>query len=268
MIQVREAIIVEGKYDKIKLSNFIDGLIITTDGFGIFKNKEKQALIRRLADTRGILILTDSDGAGFVIRNFLKGSVSQNRIKHAYIPDIFGKEKRKDKPSKEGKLGVEGISEKILCDAIARSGAECSLSDQRVKTEKEINKEISVADLNAVLLADERKVFAEFQNKLFQIGDDRFPQILLFEILRNIQKLQHIRIPQRTDSRMALDQILVLSLRKHCPLVKHTVDLPFKLTFHITVLNTQTNIKLFYLVGFAAGHDQQIIRPRNFSHQW
>ncbi len=164
MIQVREAIIVEGKYDKIKLSNFIDGLIITTDGFGIFKNKEKQALIRRLADTRGILILTDSDGAGFVIRNFLKGSVSQNRIKHAYIPDIFGKEKRKDKPSKEGKLGVEGISEKILCDAIARSGAECSLSDQRVKTEKEINK----ADLFACGLTGTANA-SENRNRLKKI---------------------------------------------------------------------------------------------------
>ena len=114
MIKIKEAVIVEGKYDKIRLSNFIDGLIITTDGFGIFKDKEKQRLIKHLADTRGILILTDSDGAGFVIRNFLKGAVSPDKIKHAYIPDILGKEKRKDKPSKEGKLGVEGISDEII----------------------------------------------------------------------------------------------------------------------------------------------------------
>lgn len=140
MIKIKEAIIVEGKYDKIKLSNFIDGLIITTDGFGVFKNKEKQALIRHLAQTRGLLVLTDSDGAGFVIRNFLKGTVPSDKIKNAYIPDIFGKEKRKDKPSKEGKLGVEGVSEKILCDAIAKSGAECELSDDYVKSEKEITK--------------------------------------------------------------------------------------------------------------------------------
>ncbi len=140
MIKVKEAIIVEGKYDKIKLSNFIDGLIITTDGFGVFKNKEKQFLIRHLAEKRGILILTDSDGAGFVIRNFLKGTVPKDKIKHAYIPDIFGKEKRKDKPSKEGKLGVEGISEEILCRAIANSGAECNLYDGYVKSEKEITK--------------------------------------------------------------------------------------------------------------------------------
>ncbi len=140
MIKIQEAVIVEGKYDKIKLSNFIDGLIITTDGFGIFKNKEKQALIRHLADTRGILIMTDSDGAGFVIRNFLKGVVPQNKIKHAYIPDIQGKEKRKDKPSKEGTLGVEGIPEDILCNAISRSGAHCQLTEGRAKAPQEITK--------------------------------------------------------------------------------------------------------------------------------
>lgn len=126
MIKVREAIIVEGKYDKIKLSNIVDGLIITTDGFGVFKDKEKQALIRHLAEKRGILILTDSDSAGFVIRNFLKGAVPADKIKHAFVPDIFGKEKRKLKPSKEGKLGVEGISQQIIEKAIIASGAHCS----------------------------------------------------------------------------------------------------------------------------------------------
>ena len=140
MIKIKEAVIVEGKYDKIRLSNFIDGLIITTDGFGIFKNREKQQLIKRLADTRGILILTDSDGAGFVIRNFLKGAVSPDKIKHAYIPDILGKEKRKDKPSKEGKLGVEGISDEIIMNAIARSGAGCELNKGNVRTQSEITK--------------------------------------------------------------------------------------------------------------------------------
>ena len=129
MIRIEEAVIVEGKYDKIKLANFIDGLIITTEGFGVFKDKEKQALLRRLAKTRGLLILTDSDGAGFVIRNFLKGCIPKQQMKHAYIPDIIGKEKRKDKPSKEGKLGVEGMTEEILAKAIAASGAKCSLTE-------------------------------------------------------------------------------------------------------------------------------------------
>ncbi len=140
MIKVKEAIIVEGKYDKIKLANFIDGLIITTDGFGIFNNKEKQTLIRHLAQTRGILILTDSDGAGFVIRNFLKGTVPKSQIKNAYIPDIFGKEKRKDRPSKEGKLGVEGLPEKVIYDAILKSGTQCEFTRSYVKQEKEITK--------------------------------------------------------------------------------------------------------------------------------
>lgn len=140
MIKVKEAIIVEGKYDKIKLSGFIDGLIITTDGFGVFKDKEKLSLIRRLADERGLLILTDSDGAGFVIRNFLKGTVPQNKLKHAYIPDIFGKERRKDAPSKEGKLGVEGISEEILVQAISRSGACCEQCEGKAVNAGDITK--------------------------------------------------------------------------------------------------------------------------------
>lgn len=122
MIKVREAVIVEGKYDKIKLSSLIDGLILETNGFHIFKDKEQMALIRSLADTRGILILTDSDSAGFLIRNYLAGSIAPEKIKHAYIPDILGKERRKAKPSKEGKLGVEGVPLKILEDALLRAG--------------------------------------------------------------------------------------------------------------------------------------------------
>ena len=140
MIRVKEAVIVEGKYDKIRLENFIDGLILTTEGFGIFKNKEKQMLIRRLAAERGILILTDSDGAGFVIRNFLKGCIPKEKVFHAYIPDIFGKERRKGKASKEGKLGVEGISDDILKNAIALSGAHCTVDDSNVRLQNEITK--------------------------------------------------------------------------------------------------------------------------------
>ena len=122
MIKIEQAVIVEGKYDKLKLSNVIDALIIETDGFGIFKDKEKQKLIKRLACTRGILILTDSDSAGFKIRSFIGGSVPPEQVTHAYIPDIFGKERRKEAPSKEGKLGVEGISAEILRQALERAG--------------------------------------------------------------------------------------------------------------------------------------------------
>lgn len=139
LIKVKEAVIVEGKYDKIKLSSVIDGLIIETNGFRIFKDKEKQNLIRRLADTRGILVLTDSDSAGFVIRNFLKGVVPNNKIKHAYIPDVYGKERRKEKPSKEGKLGVEGIDQNIILEAIRRAGIKCGVSD-KVGERREITK--------------------------------------------------------------------------------------------------------------------------------
>lgn len=123
MIKLKEAVIVEGKYDKIRLSAIIDAPIIETNGFRIFKDKEKVNLIKELARTRGLLVLTDSDGAGFVIRNFLNGIVPPGTVKHAYIPPIEGKEKRKEKPSKEGTLGVEGMDEQTLLTAIRDSGA-------------------------------------------------------------------------------------------------------------------------------------------------
>ncbi len=124
-LKVKEAVIVEGKYDKIKLSSLIDGVIIETNGFQIFKDPEQMAMIRRLAETRGILVLTDSDGAGFVIRNYLSSSIPAEQIKHAYVPDMFGKEKRKEKPSKEGKLGVEGVPAQVILEALQRAGATC-----------------------------------------------------------------------------------------------------------------------------------------------
>lgn len=123
MLKIKEAIIVEGRYDKIKLSSIVDTSIIETGGFRVFKDREKQNLIRKIADKRGILILTDSDGAGFVIRNFLKGAVPPDKIKNAYIPQLKGKEKRKAEASKEGLLGVEGISDQIIIEAIRKSGA-------------------------------------------------------------------------------------------------------------------------------------------------
>lgn len=134
MIKIKQAVIVEGKYDKIKVSNILDTLIIETDGFGIFKDKNKQKLIRRLAETRGILILTDSDSAGFTIRSFLNGIVPQEQLINVYIPDVFGKEKRKSEPSKEGKLGVEGVKSDVIINALKKAGVEFD-----VGTEKQIN---------------------------------------------------------------------------------------------------------------------------------
>lgn len=114
MLKIKEAVIVEGRYDKLKLANFLDTLIIETNGFGIYKNKEKLKFIKKLALERGIIVLTDSDHSGFQIRNFISSRIPKNCVKHIYVPDIYGKEKRKDKPSKEGKLGVEGMSEDLL----------------------------------------------------------------------------------------------------------------------------------------------------------
>ena len=141
MIKIDRVVIVEGRYDKIKLSSVIDGIIIETDGFGIFNNKEKQKLIRKLAETKGLLILTDSVSAGFKIRSFIRGIVPAEYIKHAYIPDIFGKEKRKAEPSKEGKLGVEGVKIQVIIDALEKAGVLCEESE---KTER---REITKLDL-------------------------------------------------------------------------------------------------------------------------
>ncbi len=122
MIKIKEAVIVEGKYDKIKLSSIIDAPIITTEGFSVFKDKEKQRLIRQLAEKRGILILTDSDSAGLMIRSFIGGSIKKEYIKHAYIPELFGKEKRKTSFSAEGLLGVEGVDKDVILSALDRAG--------------------------------------------------------------------------------------------------------------------------------------------------
>lgn len=122
MLHIEQAVIVEGKYDKIKLSSILDAVIIPTNGFSVMKNKEKLEIIRFYAQNKGIIILTDSDSAGFKIRNYLKGAIKNGKIINVYVPDIFGKEKRKAAPSKEGKLGVEGIDKEIILDAFKKAG--------------------------------------------------------------------------------------------------------------------------------------------------
>ena len=122
MIHLKEAVIVEGKYDKIKLKNFIDAEIITTDGFGIFKNKEKINMLRRIAEKRGIIILTDSDSAGFLIRGHLTSVIEPKFIKNVFVPEIKGKERRKEKVSAQGLLGVEGLSEEIIIESLKKAG--------------------------------------------------------------------------------------------------------------------------------------------------
>ena len=122
MLRINEVIVVEGRYDKNSLSQVVDATIIETSGFGIFNDKQKQKLLRTMAEAKGLVVLTDSDGAGFVIRNFIKSCVDPKLVKHAYIPDIYGKERRKDKASKEGKLGVEGMKPEVLLECLMRAG--------------------------------------------------------------------------------------------------------------------------------------------------
>ena len=123
MLRIKEAIVVEGRYDKNTLSQLVDTVILETSGFGVFKDRERLDLLRRLAEERGLIVLTDPDGAGFLIRNYLKGSIPPDRVKHAYVPDVPGKERRKRAPGKEGKLGVEGMDPEVLRQALLRAGA-------------------------------------------------------------------------------------------------------------------------------------------------
>lgn len=140
-LRLKPALVVEGNYDKIKLSGIVDAVIITTDGFGIFTNKKKQALLRKLGAKGGIIVLTDSDNAGFRIRRFIHSIVPKEQIINCYIPDIFGKEKRKEKPSKEGKLGVEGVPDDVL-----RKSIESAISKTEEETDFEDGEKITKLD--------------------------------------------------------------------------------------------------------------------------
>lgn len=123
MVKIKEAIVVEGRYDKNTLSQIVDAPILETAGFGIFKDKKQMDLLRKVAEKRGLIVFTDPDGAGFVIRNHIKSAVPAKYLKHAYVPDIMGKERRKTAPGKEGKLGVEGMQPEIILEALRRAGA-------------------------------------------------------------------------------------------------------------------------------------------------
>lgn len=150
MLKIKEAVVVEGRYDKNTLSQLVDTVIIETKGFGIFRDSERLALLRRLARERGLVVLTDSDGAGFVIRNFLKGAIPPQQVKQAYIPDLFGKERRKRRPGKEGKLGVEGMRPQVLEEALRRAGV--TFQDQTAEAQASC-RPITKADLFAAGLS-------------------------------------------------------------------------------------------------------------------
>lgn len=163
LYKVKETIIVEGTYDKIKLSGFIDGIILTTGGFSVFKNSALRQSIKELAKKTGVVILTDSDSAGFKIRNFIKQDIPCGYIKHAYIPDIHGKEKRKREPGKEGLLGVEGMTEEVIIDALRKAGCTIDGSAAQPKADRAVNK----SDMMRYGLAgggssaEKRRVFAK-----------------------------------------------------------------------------------------------------------
>ena len=140
MVKLQQAIVVEGRYDKNTLSQIIDAPILQTNGFGIMKDKQQLALLRKVAKTRGLIVFTDSDGAGFVIRNFLKSAIEPQYLLHAYIPDIAGKEKRKSAPGKEGKLGVEGMTPEVIIECLRRAGATV-LGDETAEPGKRITKQ-------------------------------------------------------------------------------------------------------------------------------
>lgn len=142
MVKIKEAIVVEGRYDKNTLSQIVDAPILETNGFGIFKDKEQMALLRKVAQVRGLIVFTDADGAGFVIRNHIKSAINGQYLKHAYTPDVFGKERRKAKAGKEGKLGVEGMNRDVILECLRRAGATFEEGDSSVPV-----KEITKADL-------------------------------------------------------------------------------------------------------------------------
>lgn len=178
MIDIDRIIVVEGKYDKIKLSSIINGVIIETEGFGIFKDKEKQRMLRNLAPKKGIVILTDSDSAGFVIRSFLTSIIPNEYIINAYIPDIFGKEKRKETPSKEGKLGVEGVSPEVIVSALEKAGVCCTESPAK------LSRQVTSTDL--------------FEDGISGSAESK---------VKRLQLLKYLDLPERMSKNAMLDII-------------------------------------------------------------
>ena len=184
MIKIKEAVIVEGKYDRMRLAALFDTAIIETGGFRVFNDGEKRAVIRELARTRGIILLTDSDGAGLLIRSFLKGAVPKGSVKQAYVPEIEGKERRKAAPSKQGLLGVEGMTDEIIINAVLRSGATVSGEGERAQSE------LTKADLYELGLSG-RENSAELRRALLKrLG---FPQYMTANALLSALRLIYTR---------------------------------------------------------------------------
>lgn len=183
MIKIKQAIIVEGKYDKIRLSSLVDAVIIPTGGFAIYKDKEKQELISALAAKSGIIILTDSDSAGFQIRSHLRNIVKQGEIINVYIPDVFGKERRKAQPSKQGKLGVEGMTTEVLLEAFKKAGV---IADRSAPKPVPITK-ADLMDMGLIGGDNSAIMRAELQRKL------GLPELLSANMLIEILNVMYTR---------------------------------------------------------------------------
>lgn len=189
-IRIKEAIIVEGRYDKNAISQIVDTTVLETNGFGIFSDKEKLRLFRRIAEKRGIIVLTDSDAAGFMIRNHLKGAISPDKIKHAYIPDVFGKEKRKKSASREGKIGVEGMRRDIIINALKAAGA--SFDNDSGYEEK--RKEISKTDLYILGLSGGAESAQKRKELIKTLGlPERLSSSALLDVLNALFTLQELK---------------------------------------------------------------------------
>lgn len=189
MYKIKEAIIVEGVYDKIKLSQFLDGIIFVTGGFSIISNRKKIDSIRTLAEKTGIVILTDSDSAGFKIRNYIKQFIPEEQVKHAYIPDITGKEKRKNKASREGLLGVEGISEDIILSALRNAGCEIDGTSEHCAIKHEITK----ADLFTLGLSGDEMSAKKRQTLAKALGmPSKISANMLLSVLNRLLSLEEL----------------------------------------------------------------------------
>ncbi len=184
MIKLKEVVVVEGRYDKNTLSQILEATIIETHGFGIFSDKELLSMLRRLAETRGLVVMTDSDGAGFMIRNHLKGAIDPQYVKHAYIPDVLGKEKRKSSPSREGKLGVEGMTREVILQALSRAGVAFDETENPPESEP-----ITKTDLYELGLSGGSGSAEKRQMLIKQMGlPERLTSNALLEVLNALMK--------------------------------------------------------------------------------
>jgi len=190
MVKIKEAIVVEGRYDKNTLSQILEAPILETSGFGIFKDKQQMALLRRVAETRGLVVFTDSDGAGFVIRNHIKSTIPGKYLKHAYIPDIYGKEKRKTAPGKEGKLGVEGMTKEVILESLRRAGA--TIEGEETQPIRQITKQdLMELGLSGIPEASNNRL--KLLKKL-NLPEHMSPNAMLqaLNLLYNLEELQEI----------------------------------------------------------------------------